>query len=103
MNDSTRFLAAAMEIGTLREGEADALSDAAFAFADHGIEFRLPWNGDLDDLEGERYCALVRACRAYHLALTDAQLQAERDQAIAQFEATAAAQGWRRTDGQGSK
>lgn len=85
------------EIEPLGDGEADALSDAAFAFADHGIEFRLPWNGNLDDLEGERYCALVRACRAYHRALTDAQVQAERDQAIAQFEATAAQQGWQRT------
>ena len=49
--------------------EADALSEAAMVFADHGIEFCLPWNGDLDDLERERYEALVAACHAYVEAL----------------------------------
>ena len=29
----------------------DALSDAAFVFAGHGIEFCFPWNGDLDDFK----------------------------------------------------
>ena len=51
--------------------DADAISDAAMVFAGHGIEFSLPWNCDLDDLERERYEALVAACRAYHAAMTE--------------------------------
>ena len=51
--------------------EAGAISEAAMVFASHGIEFALPWNGDLDDLECERYDALVEACHAYADALKD--------------------------------
>jgi hypothetical protein len=58
---------------TLQENEADALSVAAFAFADRGIEFKLPWNGDMDDLEAERFEALLNACRAYARAMQDAE------------------------------
>lgn len=49
--------------------EADALSDAAFAFANHGLEFKLPWNCDMDDLERDKFIALIEACRAYHQAM----------------------------------
>lgn len=52
-------------------GEDLALSDAAFAFADYGIEFKLPWNCDLDDLERDRFTALLQACRAYHAAMVE--------------------------------
>lgn len=46
--------------------ERHALVDAASAFDEHGIDFRMPWECDLDDLERERYQALLAACRAYH-------------------------------------
>lgn len=58
--------------------EDDAISEAAMVFANHGIEFCLPWNGDLDDLERERYEALVEACRAYTAALAPSPSEAER-------------------------
>lgn len=57
------------ELFTQPMSEADAISEAAMVFAKHGIEFCLPWNGDLDDLERERYEALVEACHAYAEAL----------------------------------
>ena len=49
--------------------EARAVEDAAAEFADHGIEFCMPWSSDLDDLERERFVALVKACRAYAIRL----------------------------------
>lgn len=54
--------------------EGHALSEAVKAFDEHGIDFRLPWDCSLDDLEQERFEALVKACRAYHraMALTSA-------------------------------
>lgn len=45
--------------------EKHALVAAASAFEERGIQFAMPWEGDLDDLERERYQALVEACRAY--------------------------------------
>lgn len=50
--------------------EKHALVDAASAFEDRGIDFRMPWECDLDDLERERYEALLAACRAYHKTMT---------------------------------
>lgn len=50
---------------TISTQEKHALVEAASAFEKHGIDFYLPWEGDLDDLERERYDALVEACRAY--------------------------------------
>lgn len=45
--------------------ERHGLVDAAEVFGDHGIEFRFPWECDLDDREREMYEALLEACRAY--------------------------------------
>lgn len=45
--------------------EADAISCAALEMAGVGIEIRLPWNCDLDDLERSQFEGLVAACRAY--------------------------------------
>lgn len=43
--------------------------DAARAkFAEHGIDFPAPWDGDLDDLERERFDALVKALEASALS-----------------------------------
>lgn len=67
---SIEKLSDAERSGPIANREADALSDAAFAFADRGIEYRLPWNCDLDDLEHGQFEAMVDACRAYHDALT---------------------------------
>lgn len=49
--------------------EAKAIEDAAAEFADYGIEFPMPWSGSIDDLERERFTALVKACRAYAIRL----------------------------------
>jgi hypothetical protein len=49
--------------------EAEALSDAAMAFANVGEDFKLPWNCDLDDEERGRFIGLLEACRAYHKAM----------------------------------
>lgn len=49
----------------LSVAEKHALVEAAAAFEGHGIDFRFPWECDLDDLETERYVALIDACRAY--------------------------------------
>jgi hypothetical protein len=49
----------------LSEPEKAAIEAAARAFSFRGIEFNLPWNGDLDDLEQERFAALLIACRSY--------------------------------------
>ncbi|WP_157100256.1 hypothetical protein [Rhodoplanes sp. Z2-YC6860] len=46
--------------------EKHALLDAAMIFQEHGIEIALPWEGDLDDLDRERFQTLRDACRAYH-------------------------------------
>ena len=45
--------------------DKDALANAAQAMCDHGIEIRSPDDGDLDDLEAERYDALCAAILAY--------------------------------------
>lgn len=45
--------------------DKDALANAAQAMCDHGIEIRSPDDGDLDDLEAERYDALRAAILAY--------------------------------------
>ena len=58
--------------------EADAISEAAMAMRDRGIDIALPWNCDLDDLERERYEALVAACHAYVEALQPAARRAHR-------------------------
>jgi len=52
--------------------EEDAISEAAMALRDHGIDIALPWNCDLDDLERARYDGLVAACHAYVEALSPA-------------------------------
>ena len=46
--------------------EKHALVEAAAKFEDGGFEFRMPWEGTLDNRERELFEALVRACRAYH-------------------------------------
>lgn len=43
------------------QGEVEA---AAAVLCDRGIEIKLPWECDLDDLERERYEALVAALDA---------------------------------------
>lgn len=45
--------------------EKHALIEAAAAFEKYGLEFRFPWECDLDDREAKLYMALVEACRAY--------------------------------------
>lgn len=45
--------------------DKDALANAVQAMCDHGIEIHLPQDGDLDDLEMERYDALRAAILAY--------------------------------------
>lgn len=57
--------AAPAEHSSDADSEGVALSAAAAVFADHGIEFSLPWEGTLDDLERERFDALAAACKAY--------------------------------------
>lgn len=52
------------------DAEGNALAEAVEVFANHGIDFRLPWDCDLDDLERERFDALLAACRAYHRRMT---------------------------------
>lgn len=49
--------------------EKHALVEAASEFEERGIDIRFPWECDLDDLERERYEALVWACRAYMQAM----------------------------------
>lgn len=49
--------------------EQCAVSEAAIVLAGFGIDVALPWNCSLDDLEQERYEALVKSCRAYRDAL----------------------------------
>lgn len=57
-----------MEITTK---EKHALVEAVSAFERRGIDFRMPWECDMDDLERERFQALVEACRAYHSWMKD--------------------------------
>lgn len=45
--------------------EKHALVEAASVFENHGVDFRMPWECSLDDLEAERFVALRDACRAY--------------------------------------
>jgi len=42
-----------------------AFSMAAQAMCNHGIEIACPWEGDLDDVELERYNGLVAAIDSY--------------------------------------
>lgn len=49
----------------LSVAEKHALVDAAAVLDEHGLDFRFPWECDLDDREAELYVALVEACRAY--------------------------------------
>lgn len=46
--------------------ERHALVDAASAFEDIGMEFPMPWECSMDDLDLERFRGLLAACRAYH-------------------------------------
>lgn len=48
------------------DAEKHALVEASCAFSDHGFEFPLPWEGDMDDEEKGRFDGLLKACRAYH-------------------------------------
>lgn len=50
----------------ITEDEKHALAAAVTAFEHFGIDFRAPWECDLDDLERERFEAMVAACRSYH-------------------------------------
>jgi len=43
-----------------------ALSAASQAFQNRGIDIACPWDGDLDDLERERFDAMVAAIDAYN-------------------------------------
>lgn len=43
-----------------------ALTAASQAFCNRGIEISVPWDGDLDDLEQERFDAMVAAIDAYN-------------------------------------
>ena len=54
--------------------EDDAISEAARVLRVYGIDIALPWDGDLDDLERERYEGLVEACHAYIAALNHEEL-----------------------------
>ena len=54
----------------LTDKEKHAIVEAADAFEQHGIYYHLPWEGDLDDLERDKFTALVEACRAYHSTLS---------------------------------
>ena len=42
-----------------------AFSMAAQAMCNHGIEIACPWEGDLDDVEMERYNGMVAAIDSY--------------------------------------
>jgi hypothetical protein len=64
---------------------SDAMMDAACAkFAEFGIDFRCPWQCDLDDAEQERFEAL-RAVLATLLASQEAEI-AEMRKALAEAE-----------------
>lgn len=52
----------------LSDDEKFALSTAAQAMHNHGIPIACPWEGDLDDLELERFAAMVTAIHAYNVA-----------------------------------
>lgn len=54
----------------LENTEKHAIVDAATEFSERGMDFHVPWESDLDDLERERFEALVAACRAYHKAMS---------------------------------
>ena len=49
----------------------EQMEAARDAFARHGIDFRFPWECDLDDLERERYDALREALEAAMNAQTN--------------------------------
>lgn len=51
--------------------EKHALVNAAAVFEEHGIDARLPWECDMDDLERGRYRAMLEACRAYHKTMVE--------------------------------
>lgn len=57
------------------EGRA-RINAAIAAFSEYGIDFRAPWECDLDDLEHDRFVALCSA-----LAAATASLVAERERA----------------------
>jgi hypothetical protein len=46
--------------------ERHALQEARDVWQEHGIEICLPWEGDMDDLDRERFQAMREACQAYH-------------------------------------
>lgn len=47
---------------------------AASVFRDHGIDIRCPWNGDLDDVERERFEALCSALDAAGVGLGEPKI-----------------------------
>lgn len=51
--------------------DADALSEAALILVRYGIEIKMPWDGDLDDLERSYFDGLAEACRSYAGELHD--------------------------------
>lgn len=53
--------------------EKHAIVGAAAALEENGIEITLPWEGDQDDLERERYRGMLAACRAYYKTMMGAQ------------------------------
>jgi hypothetical protein len=50
----------------ISEDRQHALSAASQAFQNRGIDIACPWDGDLDDLERERFDAMVAAIDAYN-------------------------------------
>lgn len=54
------------KVEELTEEERFAITAAAQAFCNRGIHIACPWEGDLDDLERERYEALVAAIVAHN-------------------------------------
>lgn len=55
----------------LFSGEARAIECARKVMREHSINISLPWEGDLDDLEQDKYVGLVLACRAYSASLSE--------------------------------
>lgn len=49
--------------------EKAAIEAVINTFAEYGIEFRAPWQCDLDDLEAERFQALTAALDTYAIAM----------------------------------
>lgn len=56
----------------MNELDHAGLEAAADVFCNNGIDISLPWLGDMDDLERERFNAMCAAITAYLSASTDA-------------------------------